>query len=113
MVSHVRAVAYASDRQVILHDVPSRNGLAIADETVARLFEAGLIVVIKDVSGDLSRPARLRSLCDGELVQASGDDATAPTHRAMGGYGCVSVTANLTGPCAHACTPGLLEQRRR
>lgn len=96
VVAHVRAVAHAADLPVILYDVPSRTGMAIADETVGRLFEAGLIVAIKDASGDVSRPIRLRALCGGDLVQLSGDDATAPAHRAMGGNGCISVTANVT-----------------
>lgn len=96
IVSHVRAVAHAADRPVILYDVPGRVGVAIADETVARLYETGLVVAIKDAAGDLSRPVRLRALCGGELLQLSGDDATAPAYRAMGGHGCISVSANLT-----------------
>ncbi len=96
IASHIRAVAHAADLPVVLYDVPSRVGVAVADETVARLHGGGLVVAIKDAAGDLSRPARLRSLCGGELVQLSGDDATAPAHRAMGGHGCISVSANLT-----------------
>jgi 4-hydroxy-tetrahydrodipicolinate synthase len=96
VIAHVRAIGRAADLPVILYDVPCRTGIAIADETVARLFESGLIVAIKDASGDLSRPPRLRALCGAGLGQFSGDDATAAAHRAMGGSGCVSVTANLT-----------------
>ena len=95
IVSHVRAVAHAADLPVILYDVPGRVGVAIADETVARLYESGLVMAIKDAAGDLSRPVRLRSLCGGDLLQFSGDDATAPAYRAMGGHGCISVSANL------------------
>jgi len=95
IAAHVRAVAHAAGLPVILYDVPGRVGVAIADETVARLHESGLVMAIKDAAGDLSRPARLRSLCGGELLQFSGDDATAPAHRAMGGHGCISVSANL------------------
>ncbi len=96
IISHVRAVAHAADLPVILYDVPGRVGVAITDQTVARLFETGLVVAIKDAAGDLSRPVRLRTLCGGELIQFSGDDATAPAYRAMGGHGCISVSANLT-----------------
>lgn len=60
-----------------------------------RLHEDGLIQALKDASGDLSRPPRLLRLCGPELVQLSGDDATALAHLAMGGRGCVSVTANV------------------
>ena len=96
ITAHVRAVAHASGLPIILYDVPGRTGVAIADATVARLFECGLIAGIKDAAGDLSRPVRLRALCgDGGVLQFAGDDATSPAHRAMGGHGCISVTANL------------------
>jgi 4-hydroxy-tetrahydrodipicolinate synthase len=40
-------------------------------------------------------------LCGNRLLQYSGDDATAAAHRAMGGTGCISVTANIVpGLCA-------------
>ncbi len=81
---------------MVLYDVPRRVGVAITDETVARLHESGLVIAIKDAAGDLSRVPRLRALCGGSLLQFSGDDATALAYRAMGGHGCISVTANLT-----------------
>ena len=93
--AHVRAVAHASDLPVVLYDVPSRVGVAIGDATVARLCEAGLIVALKDATGDLSRLPRLRALCGPGLRLLSGDDATTAAFRAMGGHGCVSVTANV------------------
>jgi 4-hydroxy-tetrahydrodipicolinate synthase len=95
IVAHVRAVALATELPVILYDVPGRTGVAIADTTVARLFDAGLIVGLKDATADIARPPRLRALCGPGLIQLSGDDATAAAHRAMGGEGCISVTANL------------------
>jgi 4-hydroxy-tetrahydrodipicolinate synthase len=101
IVAHVRAVALATELPVILYDVPGRTGVAIADATIARLFDAGLIVGLKDATADIARPPRLRTLCGTGLIQLSGDDATAAAHRAMGGDGCISVTANLVpGLCA-------------
>jgi 4-hydroxy-tetrahydrodipicolinate synthase len=92
---HVRAVARAADLPVVLYDVPSRVGVAVADETVAGLFAQGVVVALKDATGDLSRPGRLRALCGPGLVQLTGEDALAAGYRAMGGDGCISVTANL------------------
>lgn len=97
--AHVRAVAHAADLPIMLYDVPGRTGVAIADATVARLFAAGLIVALKDASADLSRPPRLAALCGTHggtiLRQFTGEDASAIAHRAMGGVGCVSVSANV------------------
>ncbi len=96
IAAHMRAVFHATDLPILAYDVPARTGVAIADATVARLFDAGLIAGLKDATGDMSRPSRLRALCGGELAQLSGDDATSAAHLAMGGDGCISVTANVT-----------------
>jgi 4-hydroxy-tetrahydrodipicolinate synthase len=95
IAAHVRAVAHAAGRPVMLYDVPGRTGTPIADATIAKLFAAELIFAVKDATADLSRPPRLRALCGTALAQFTGDDATAAAHRAMGGAGCVSVTANV------------------
>jgi 4-hydroxy-tetrahydrodipicolinate synthase len=95
IIAHIRAIAHATDLPIVLYDVPSRSGTAISDDTIARLYDAELIVGLKDATADLSRPARLRARCGSAFLQWSGDDATAPAHRAMGGAGCISVTANV------------------
>jgi len=93
--AHVRAVVSRSGLPVMLYDVPSRAAVGFTDETVARLWEEGAIAAIKDATGDLARPMRLRRLCGADFPQFSGDDGTAAAHLAMGGMGCVSVTANV------------------
>jgi 4-hydroxy-tetrahydrodipicolinate synthase len=95
IIAHMRLLAHASDLPLIVYDVPGRTGVSIRDETVATLCERGLAVGIKDATGDLGRPPRLRALCGEAFVQLSGDDATAGAYRAAGGHGCISVTANL------------------
>lgn len=93
--AHLRAIGSASGLPIILYDVPSRVGVRFEDQTIARLFEKGIISAVKDATADLARPANLRRLCGADLRQLSGDDATALAHLAMGGSGCISVTANL------------------
>jgi 4-hydroxy-tetrahydrodipicolinate synthase len=105
IIAHIRTLAHVSNLPIILYDVPSRAGVSIADDTVARLFQRGLAVGIKDATADLARPPRLRALCGDEFVQLSGDDATAAAYRAAGGDGCISVTANLV--------PGLCSRLQR
>lgn len=96
IIAHMSRLAYASKLPLILYDVPSRTGASITNETVAKLYERGLALGIKDATADLGRPPRLRALCGEDFVQLSGDDATAAAYRAAGGHGCISVTANLT-----------------
>ncbi len=95
IICHMRALSHASARPLLLYDVPGRVGVAIADATVAILFEAGIVAGIKDATADLARVPRLRALCGVGMLQFSGDDPTAAAHRAMGGHGCISVTANV------------------
>jgi 4-hydroxy-tetrahydrodipicolinate synthase len=108
--AHVRAVSHAACLPVMLYDVPSRVGIAIADDTIARLFEAELIFALKDATADLSRPPRLRACCGDGLLQFTGEDATAAAYRAMGGVGCVSVTANVA-PALCAALHAAWDQR--
>lgn len=95
IIGHVTAVRNASGLPIMMYDVPGRTGICIANTTLARLFERGLIFGFKDATADLARPPRLRSLCGSSFLQMSGDDATAAAFRAAGGDGCVSVTANI------------------
>ena len=88
-------MAAVSGLPLVLYDVPSRTGVAIADETVASLRDGGLVQAFKDATADIGRPARLRRLCGADFPQLSGDDATAVPHLLAGGAGCISVAANL------------------
>ena len=101
IIGHVTAVRNASGLPIMMYDVPGRSGVGIADTTLARLFEQGLVFGVKDATADLARPTRLRALCGSELLQMSGDDGTAAAYRAAGGDGCVSVIANVApGLCS-------------
>lgn len=95
IIAHIRTIAHSTDLPIVLYDVPSRSGTPISDDTIARLYDAQLIVGLKDATADLSRPTRLAARCGSAFLQWSGDDATSPAHRAMGGIGCISVTANV------------------
>jgi len=112
MHAHLRAVSSASGLPIILYDVPSRVGVRFDDEVIAKLHNDGIIVAIKDATADLARPARLRRLCGADLQQLSGDDATALAHLAMGGSGCISVTANLVPALCAAVHEAWLENDR-
>lgn len=93
--AHFRAIAQSTGLPIILYDVPSRTGCALADETVARLAEVPNIIGLKDATADLARPPRLRRLVGAEFRLLTGDDATALGYFAQGGDGCISVTSNL------------------
>jgi 4-hydroxy-tetrahydrodipicolinate synthase len=95
LYAHFHAIAQSSGLPIILYDVPSRTACALADDTVARLAEIPNIVGLKDATGDISRPARLRRQVGAEFRLLTGDDATALGFLAQGGNGCISVTSNI------------------
>jgi len=92
--AHLAAVA-EYDIPIILYNVPSRTITDISVETMARLARLPNIVGVKDASGNLARVSAQRQACGEQFVQLSGNDDMALGFNAMGGVGCVSVTANV------------------
>ncbi|ELR64340.1 Dihydrodipicolinate synthase [Photobacterium marinum] len=95
LYQHFKAIAESSELPQILYNVPSRTGVDLLPETVARLAEIENIVAIKDATADLSRVQKTRELCGEDFIQLSGDDATGLDFVAAGGHGVISVTANV------------------
>jgi 4-hydroxy-tetrahydrodipicolinate synthase len=53
------------------------------------------VVAVKDATGNLGRVTAQRLACGLGFCQLSGNDETALAFNAMGGVGCISVTANV------------------
>ena len=58
--------AFSGDRRltalpIILHDIPSRTVRELSDDTLARLAESRQFIGLRDATGDITRPMRLRS----------------------------------------------------
>jgi 4-hydroxy-tetrahydrodipicolinate synthase len=117
LYAHFCAVAQSSGLPIILYDVPSRTACGLADDTVVRLAEMPQFIGLNDATGDVTRPARLRSFIGQEFRLLSGDDATAPAFLAEGGNGCISVTSNVApGLCRSvflACKLGQTTKAQR
>jgi len=92
--AHLAAVADL-DIPVILYNVPARTVTDIAVETMGRLSRLPNVIGVKDATGNLGRVSDQRRACGEEFVQLSGNDETALAFNAMGGAGCISVTANV------------------
>lgn len=93
--AHFRAINDAVDLPIFIYNVPTRTMSDILPETVGRLAKLPNIIGMKDATGDLSRVTEHRLLAGDAFIQLSGDDPSALGHRAMGGAGCISVTANV------------------
>jgi 4-hydroxy-tetrahydrodipicolinate synthase len=95
LAAHFTAVAEASPIPIVIYNVPSRTVADISVETLAEVAKHPKIVAIKDATGNLARVSAQRLACGEDFVQLSGNDDMALGFNAMGGVGCVSVTANV------------------
>jgi 4-hydroxy-tetrahydrodipicolinate synthase len=94
---HFEAVAGATDLPIVLYNVPGRTVTDIQPATMARIVKAfpDRFIGVKDATGQLGRVSEQRSGCGADFIQLSGNDETALAFNAMGGMGCISVTANV------------------
>jgi len=92
--AHLAAVADL-DFPIILYNVPSRTITDISVETMGRLSRLPNVIGVKDATGNLGRVSAQRGSCGEEFIQLSGNDDSALGFNAMGGVGCISVTANV------------------
>lgn len=110
LVQHYTRLCEATDLPVIVYNVPGRTASDLKEDLIAELAQLPTVVALKDASGDLARMARHRITCPDDMVFLSGEDITAVGFNAMGGKGCISVTANVApAHCARmqeACLRG-------
>lgn len=93
--AHFKAINDAVDIPIVVYNVPGRTVVDISAETMGRLSKLSNVIGCKDASADLSRVTRHRALCGESFVQLSGEDPSAIGFNALGGVGCISVTANV------------------
>ena len=114
--AHFRAIAVSTSLPLILHDVPSRTIRELSEDTLARLAKSGQFIGLRDGTGDITRPLRLRSLLPPGFRLLSGDDLTALAFIANGGDGCISLVSNVAPHLCQAifssCRQGRLQSAR-
>ncbi len=95
MLAAFKALSDASDLPIIVYNIPGRAVVDISVETLAEIGKLPKIVGVKDATGNLGRVSAQRHASGPDFVQLSGNDETALAFNAMGGVGCISVTANI------------------
>jgi 4-hydroxy-tetrahydrodipicolinate synthase len=95
LAAHFLTLAEQSPIPIVVYNVPSRTVADISVETLADVAKHPRIVAIKDATGNLARVSAQRLACGEGFVQLSGNDDMALGFNAMGGVGCISVTANV------------------
>ena len=95
IIAHYGQIAQASDKPIILYNVPGRTGSNMKAETTLTLANTyANIVAVKEASGNLEQIMEVIKGKPSDFLVISGDDALTLPHIACGGDGVISVVAN-------------------
>ena len=98
LVKHYEGIADAVPTMpILLYNVPGRTGVDMKPETIGLINKAcaGVVVGVKEATGDVSRVAAIRETCGKDFLLYGGDDETGAEFVMEGGDGVISVTANV------------------
>jgi 4-hydroxy-tetrahydrodipicolinate synthase len=112
LAAHFTAIADASPIPLVVYNVPSRTVTDISVETLGQIAKHPKIVAVKDATGNLARVSAQRIACGEDFCQLSGNDDMALGFNAMGGVGCVSVSANVAPRLCSDFQKAMREGRR-
>jgi 4-hydroxy-tetrahydrodipicolinate synthase len=95
IVEHFRAIASATDRPIVVYNIPGRVVVNIEPETIAQLGEIENVQAVKQANPDLEQARRIVEL--GLDLYAGDDDLILPFLE-LGGVGGVCVHTHVVGP---------------
>jgi 4-hydroxy-tetrahydrodipicolinate synthase len=92
---HYKAIAQATEKPIILYNVPGRTMSNVLPETTLRIArEFKNVVGIKEACGNLEQIMKIIQNKPKDFLVISGDDALTLPHIAIGGNGVISVVGN-------------------
>ena len=101
---HYTAVADATSLPIVVYNVPSRTGINVTAETLARLATIPGVAAVKEAAGDIMQMARVVQAVPADFAVLSGDDVATLPAMALGAHGLISVVSNqIPGPMAELC----------
>lgn len=118
LYQHFKRLADEVDLPQILYNIPSRTGVNLAPETVAKLAKLKNVVGVKEASGNFDQISKILELTRGEdFVVTSGNDSHTLPMMALGAVGVISVASNVVPSqmvrMVRAFREGRVEEARR
>jgi len=95
IVRHFEEIAAATDKPIVVYNIPSRVVVNIEPETIERLAEIENVRAVKQANDDL---AQARRVVDTGLTLYAGDDNLIFPFLELGGAGGVCVHTHVWGP---------------
>ncbi|CAB3674629.1 4-hydroxy-tetrahydrodipicolinate synthase [Paraburkholderia rhynchosiae] len=93
IVSHFMTLADASDKPVVLYDIPYRTGVRLELDTLLTLASHPRIQAVKDCAGSLDTTLAL--IRDGRLQVLAGEDLQTFNTLCLGGSGAIAASAHV------------------
>lgn len=92
---HYKALSAATDKPILLYNVPGRTGVNMSAETTLRLArECANIVAVKEASGNIVQVNEIIKNKPSDFMVISGDDAVTFPYITLGASGVISVIGN-------------------
>ncbi|HHX54339.1 MAG TPA: 4-hydroxy-tetrahydrodipicolinate synthase [Clostridiales bacterium] len=95
LIKNFSAIEAATDKPIILYNVPSRTGCNITLPVYKELAKHDRIVAVKEASGNISQIAEIAAECGDSLDIYSGNDDHIVPVLSLGGIGVISVLSNI------------------
>ncbi|MFN2628632.1 MAG: 4-hydroxy-tetrahydrodipicolinate synthase [Gaiellaceae bacterium] len=96
IVEHFKAIAAASDRPVVVYNIPGRVVINLEPETIAELAQIPSVRAVKQANDDLDQARRI--LAETDLDLYAGDDNLIHPFLELGGAGGICVHTHVVGP---------------
>ena len=87
--------AAATDKPIIVYNVPGRTGVNVEPTTYAKLAEIENIAAIKEANNDIAKIVETMSYVSGKMDLYSGNDDQIVSLLGVGAVGCISVLLNI------------------
>ena len=104
LIKNFLETAEATDKPIILYNVPSRTGCNIPLSVYKELAKHERIVAVKEASGNIGAIAELFAACGDSFDIYSGNDDQIVPIMSLGGAGVISVLSNLLPKETHDIT---------
>jgi 4-hydroxy-tetrahydrodipicolinate synthase len=95
IVAHFEEIARASEKPIVVYNIPARVVVNIEPETISRLAEIATVKAVKQANDDL---AQAKHIVAAGLDLYAGDDNLIQPFLELGGVGGVCVHTHVVGP---------------
>ena len=95
LIAHFRAIAAATDRDVLIYNIPYRTAVNLSNDSLLELADISNIVGVKDSSGSMAQSLELLARKPADFSVLTGEDALFLTMMANGADGGILAASHL------------------